>query len=780
MPRSQNHGSYALIEGRKWAIYSLGSDLSFRDEDNVMVRAVHWRDSWFFKSELPKAKEHITSFENRMRRRHTTCFDNTTADGWVLPRSQANIEHMPDRFIQQSAQDLEKARAIVEQHWPNVPPTNDVDLYLAMWGKIYETRDSANRGGKSFVELLNRKQVRPLRWSHPFIDSNLPYRIDTTRPEQMNAILLQCTDDLAEDKCEKCALGHSVFAECVAQKSQVWANGGCAGCYAYKAGTSCVWHRGSERPKPQGEHIPSPNNGPCHRLTCAEPLPQRSQRCRAAKVVQSVELDCRGQARIHGSWHENSESELDSDSEAALPVRHASEDDDESGDFVSRKPHEPTASFSEPSHATRRVTSSSGASSARRSSQRYRSSCGKPAFLPGSSASRTVAGSRSLQKGGGDKSRATIGSGLGPTSDTANIEVLDMTSSDLGITSVVRARGVLKRPSTQRKQPDQHNASPQRSSPPNIERFMASLSRENAESSRDQDVFDFIDHLASHEPANIQSASHLPGAPASSSPAGPLRPGVVPCDDARNLASGTVRLTTPPSSPPSDRERLKRKSSSSSDLYNATPMSSPARRAVARRAATSKLGTAPPPDTAFARQFPSSSDSTPPVNQFEQAARPARQQLPAITDPQLLTPSSSSNAAPFSATINPPASPQVTSLESPRFTKDYLHDGCRPRAPCAHPVYPFSSYASTRMSHIAASKPIFSAGQLSNRQVRFILHGTTCFWTEMFHGLWERQPVPHLRYDGMEKFLSRECAKELWKALRAAEALKPVHIDLTV
>lgn len=239
----EKYGWFVIIDKQRWAIYRLSRKPTKLDDDGNELQKVLWKDSLFFRFEIPDAAAQIDLFHARQKSQQSASGGAFAAASHKLPRSMVIIRHMSDRFIPQPIEDLAEARRLVAQQWPFIIPNNKVDLYQAIWERVHETRLSANRRGKSFAELLNRKQKRQLRWSDASIKIGNPYAF--LRPCGTYAILLQCTGEAAIPECEQCACGPCTFAFCVRERAKIWANGACASCYGRERGTLYVYHKSS-------------------------------------------------------------------------------------------------------------------------------------------------------------------------------------------------------------------------------------------------------------------------------------------------------------------------------------------------------------------------------------------------------------------------------------------------------------------------------------------------------------------------------------------------------
>jgi len=742
---TKKYGSFVVIAGQRWAIVRRSRQPTRLDEQGRTLQKVRWKDSLFFASEMPNADIQIRRFHMKQQ-----ALQDAASRMHKLPRSTVTVEHMADRFLPQSDERLAKARRIVAKQWPYIIPTNAVDLYQPLWEKIQETRLSATRKGKSFAQLLTRKQVRPLRWSQSMIKNGTAYGFGRSCPTY--AILLQCTGEEAIVSCEPCAHGLGVFAKCVRDGAMIWGNGACAFCYAKERGTICVLHKDSAHILDGEQHDLHPDNDESH-LPLLDLDDSHIRPSRSVKIMPSTELDddparrrlspCCSLADLNdplsmddSDSSSESESESESDDDRSLQPE---SDDDVSGDFGDPSldghdrppPHQLSGVHS--SLVSRRKRPLGGASA---QSRRH-----TLAGLPSSS-----------------KQVITTRSG---------IEEIDMTGDEQPTSALPASHRTTKASAGSADISGQDHAASSRSSSPNMARFLAKLPQHEPGSDVDEDLMRrLVDQFVgsgdgsehSGQPPVLASASQTQGVSRTKTAATTM-PGPAPSH------------SSPIPSAPRQQSRKRRPSSSSTDLYSATPR--PAN--VRQRPAPRPLGTdAPASNNPIAPARAPSAAATvqhgQPINLFDIAARTATIRQPTAPAYSLLTPPSSGSSADAKAG-------QVASMsDTPKLPK-YRHPNCPTNGPCNRPSYGFSTL--TDVAPIEPPSETFRNRELTRFHVAYILRATTCEWTKMLRGAWLEEQ-PHGRYGCIEDLLSALWAEELWHALRTAKALAPSLVDLTM
>jgi hypothetical protein len=220
------------IDGKDWYIKEI---IKSKIKKGIHKQLVRWVDDTREPiRHLGKALEAVSAFENtpKLKRRVVTLDESLLNHNTILP---------------QSNDDFREAQIHLAKTWPIIEPRNDIDLLPALRQIILEDpehpRNDRTMHLKTHFRLLDRRQVRHLRWNEEYILSGRHY--ECTLPRR-NALLLQVVGE-TEGKyicCERCMSSTSPFAECVTDTSDEdpWFNGGCANCGAFEANTTCLHH----------------------------------------------------------------------------------------------------------------------------------------------------------------------------------------------------------------------------------------------------------------------------------------------------------------------------------------------------------------------------------------------------------------------------------------------------------------------------------------------------------------------------------------------------------
>ena len=240
----QGEGHECSYVGADLATWVIRKQLGSRIKNGMEERKVRWASTREPLENLVNAQQAIANYETT--KQQTGRDDMQT----VRQRSILTFEgsHFPRGTVRfQSDDDYAKAQRWVASTWPMIRPHRTLDLYPAIYRIQMELskmkpKAKANHGGKSYRNLMQQPQVRPLKWSEMYIESGKTFHFSRrTRA----AIFLQVTGEVeSDDPCTRC-LGEKLapFVGCVRTRAgqESWLGGAYANCgtqdYSY-----CLHH----------------------------------------------------------------------------------------------------------------------------------------------------------------------------------------------------------------------------------------------------------------------------------------------------------------------------------------------------------------------------------------------------------------------------------------------------------------------------------------------------------------------------------------------------------
>lgn len=240
-----NEGRQCVAVQHKY--WNIVEKLRERVRNGVKQCKVRWEDTWEPQTNInPSDEDKVAVFEaRRLDRRRSRA--QTIRQRRILTIAESNFPR--DRVLPQSEEDYAAAQRHVASSWPEIKPHGLLDLYPAIYQIQVELLGGnlkASHGGKTYLSLLNRPQVRKLRWREEYVKSGRTYKYSRCR---RNALILQVVgiqDD--HDRCSRCSGEEDLvvpFEECIrsGHTQTSWFENSCTNC-AIQRGKDCTHYSG--------------------------------------------------------------------------------------------------------------------------------------------------------------------------------------------------------------------------------------------------------------------------------------------------------------------------------------------------------------------------------------------------------------------------------------------------------------------------------------------------------------------------------------------------------
>lgn len=227
-----NEGRCCVAAQRKF--WGVVETLEERIHNGVKECKVQWKNTWEPARNVDSSEGvKVAAFEADQTDRRR-CRVEKLRQRRILTISESKFPS--GRVLPQSDDDYAAAQQHVALYWPEIKPHESLDLYpaiLQIQNELLDGRLQARRKRKTWLALLVRPQIRPLRWREEYIKSGRTYNFSRSR---RNALILQAVGMQNEhDCCSRCTGEEGrvvLFAECVRSgiTQTSWFEDACTNC----------------------------------------------------------------------------------------------------------------------------------------------------------------------------------------------------------------------------------------------------------------------------------------------------------------------------------------------------------------------------------------------------------------------------------------------------------------------------------------------------------------------------------------------------------------------